>query len=215
MSRKFAISIETLSGAPAQVSGELSDSDAAVLERYVKHAEELFATKPIRNGLPCELSISFNPEIRGGTMEAHLPDDDALAVVLHRLRPLILQREAASFINACAVLGKQLAEPNVRAVIRQKRDLFENSDRAQTWAFSANDVRVNAENVLQDWLNGLEYHTDEDRRGRIEQLLAGPEVLVRHALVSMLLNKIDAIEAIRALTRVVLGTLPAVRFNAD
>lgn len=215
MPRPICITVQVPPGHVAAIQSELTDGDADVLGRYVHHVGQLFATKAVRDGLPCDLSIKFVPALFGGSIEANLPDDDTLAIVLHRLRPLILQKESASFVNTCAVLGKHLADANVRAILREQRELFQNSDRAQTWALSSNDVRVNAENVLQDWLNGVEYHTDSERRMRIEQLLQGSEVLVRHALVSMLLNKIDAIEAIGALARVVVGTLQTVRFEPD
>jgi hypothetical protein len=211
MTRTFCVTVETATES-ACAEGEFTEQDLAVLERYLAQVEQLVAIRSVREGLPCDLSMSFDIQKLGGSFTAQLPDDDTLATVLHRLRPLILQREAASFVNACAVLGRHVKERSVRTILREKRDLFENSDRAQTWTVSANNVRINAENVLQDWLNGVEYHTDEERRARIEELMRGPEILVRHSLVSMLLNKIDAIRAIATLISVLLNLEPAVRF---
>jgi hypothetical protein len=211
MTRKFCVTLETPTGL-GRAEGEFAPGDVEILERYLAQVDQLLAVKGVREGLPCNLSMSFDMQKLGGNLTAHLPDDDTLAAVLHRLRSLILQRETASFVNTCAVLGRNITDTSVRTILREKRELFENSDRAQTWVVKSNEVRINAENVLQDWLNGVEYHTDEERRARIEELMRGPEVLVRHALVSMLLNKIDAIRAVDTLVRVLLKLETAVRF---
>src|SRR5258708_6224732 len=138
MPRSFCVTLETPTGS-ARAEGEFTEPDVAILERYLAQVEQLVAIKSVREGLPCDLSMSFDIQKLGGSFTAHLPDDDTLAAVLHRLRPLILQREAGSFVNACAVLGRQIKDSAVRTVLREKRDLFENSDRAQTWALSANN----------------------------------------------------------------------------
>ncbi|MGZ5457062.1 MAG: hypothetical protein ACXWN1_10405 [Thermoanaerobaculia bacterium] len=211
MERSYCVNIENAEGLH-RAEGAICGEDLAVLDRYLAQVEQLLAVNGVREGLPCNFSMSLNIQTLDGELQAHLPDDDTLAAVLHRLRPLILQREAASFVNTCAAIGRNVPDATIRTVLREKRGLFENSDRSQTWAFSADNVRVNAESVLQDWLNGMEYHTDAERRARIEQLLAGAEVGVRYSLVAMLLNKINSIRAIDALARVLLGHSPEERF---
>lgn len=66
-------------------------------------------------------------------------------------------------------------------------------------------VVVNSERVLYDWLNSHEYHRDPDKRDSIDKLFQRiPGDLMRVLLITMLVDKMEAISSIASFIRVLL-----------
>ena len=77
------------------VSGDFTDADVATVEQYVAGMTRLRDTAFLRRGLPGITRIKLTDN--GLTLECAPYKDSELHALLHVLRPLILERERASF----------------------------------------------------------------------------------------------------------------------
>jgi len=70
----------------------------------------------------------------------------------------------------------------------------------------SNDVVLNSERVLYDWLNSFEYHRDKEKKKFIESLHAMFPLNATKALfIGLLSDKTQAIYSVARLIRVVVG----------
>lgn len=91
-------------------------------------------------------------------------------------------------------------------MVDEQRDVFGGNRTQLTFKISSNDVILNSEKVLYDWLNSYEYHRDKEKRKFIDSLheifpLEGSKVL----FIGLLSDKTKAIYNIAVLVRVVVG----------
>ena len=186
------------------VAGEFSDGEHSTLQLYLKQHDELVQSKPLREGAPCSISLKWNQET-GLRVTTSLPDDDTLSILLHKLRPFILKKEPASFAAVSSIIGRGVKNSYVRQLLREQRELFDGRRSQQQMQIVSNDVLVNSEKVLSDWLNSHEYHRDPDKREAIDALFERmPGDLMRGIFVSMLLDKVEAIRNVASLVTVLL-----------
>ena len=97
-------------------------------------------------------------------MTADLPDDDTLAILLHRLRPFLLADEPASFTRVSSRLGRLITEPYIRQLLRHNRRVYEGRVAQEMLRVESDDMVLNSERALFDWLNSHEYHHDAIKR---------------------------------------------------
>jgi hypothetical protein len=155
--------------AKVSIAGILSDNDLRLLELYLEDADRLLRNRTAREGVPASLEI----KVKAGQVvrvASEYPDADQLDALLHRLRPFVLQNEPASFDNACGAIVRCLPHPYIRGYVRELRRQYNGTDGQQVVSITSNDVVINCERTLQDWLNGFEYHRDLDKRERIQSL---------------------------------------------
>jgi hypothetical protein len=199
--------------ADAEIRGEFSDDEHAVLTAYLQQYDELVQSKPMQLGFPCH----FEVRVANGEMyvTSQLPSSDDLAILLHRLRPFILDEEPASFNRVSGILGKHNPHPHVRHLLGEQRRLYDGRDMQQQITIRLNDIVVNSERVLRDWLNSSEYHRDPDKRRAVENLLQGmPNDLFRGILVSLLVDKLKAIQSVASLVALMLGKIQELDFTS-
>src|ERR1700680_4609875 len=92
---------------PEQLSAEFPDDENRILMDYLRYCDELRDSKLIREGFSCNLKLngSLGQQVQ---VETALPAKDALSALLHRLRPLILQKEKSNFNRAAAILKRRV-----------------------------------------------------------------------------------------------------------
>jgi len=196
-------------GGCAVVAGELSDDDAVTLARFLDQYEALIESKPVRDGVDCEMTIS----VRDGkaTVEAKLPTRDELDILFQRLRLFILQKERISFVNVCSILRQQFTDLRLSELIKDQHAAFHNHPDHLESVLVVNNATIDREKMLMDWIYGYQFHGEDERRDRLR--LMGIDVespLIRQKLVSLLLNKQAALTNIAAVVAVVMGRSPAV-----
>ena len=186
------------------LKGGFQEDEWNLLNEFLEYAEDLLKTKYVRDGMPAAMNINLGQN--SGTVSTKLPNWDDVIVFLHKFRPIGLQSESTNFYKICNILTKELAHPHFRNLIDQQRELY-SGKRAQTaFTILSNDVVLNSEKVLYDWLNSFEYHRDKEKRQFIESLhqmipLDASKVL----FLSLLADKTVAINNIAALINVILG----------
>lgn len=214
MSRAFHLTLKCEGHNDLVVEGEFNDHEYEMLLQYLDQHEQLVSSKPLREGFPCELSLKWDQE-SGLRVDANLPDNDTLSILLHRLRPFILKKEPASFVSVTAVLGRRLDNPYLRQLLKKQHMLFDGRQFQQMMQIVSNDVIVNSDQMLSDWLNSHEYHRDLDKRQAVDDLFARtPGELSRAILISMVVDKVKAVRHIASLVAVVLGQSNELNFKA-
>ena len=164
-------------------------------------------------GIPCHISLSsqIGEELR---VQVDIPDNDDLSILLHRLRPFILDDEPASFVKVASIIGRRVSTPYVRQLLREQRALYDGRRFLRTIQIASNETILNSDRVLRGWLNSHEYHRDPDKREAIDELFAAtPGKLLQGILVNMLVEKVRAIHNVAALVALLLGRQPKLTFT--
>jgi hypothetical protein len=189
---------------------DLTEEEIKTLEAYLQYVAELSAIEIVRQGVPCGLTVHMNE--KGMSWKAQNPDDRDVCHMLHRLRPLILTSEHASYARVSGILGKKITDAQLRAFLKSQRALYDgrttHSIMQITSAAGADQVRINSEEILQTWLNSSEYHRDQDKKEELERfhkLL--PVAATKPIFLILIWDKIQAIQHLARLIEVTLGKL--------
>jgi hypothetical protein len=210
MSRSFDFNWRISEDPPVRVSGELTDGERRMLQLYLEKYAKLVSS-PVLADLTCSEAIK---RWHGFSALAHvdLPEDDTMAVLLHRLRPFILSKESASFYNVRAMLGRRISCPEVREWLKGELATFKGLNL--TLGLKRGHESVQLDSELSDWLNSHEYHSDDDKAAATKDLKrAFPESLVDGLFVSLLVAKIQAIRSVAALSSMILDRGEESRFQ--
>ena len=191
----------------------LSDDEVSALESFVSAHRRLSTSKPGREGIPWNVNVSHKTG-EGTRVAAELPDEDTLSILLHRLRPFILKNEPGSYDKVMRIIGRHIAQQDVRNLLKNDRRLYDGRVAQSQLRLMSCGMVVNSENTLQDWLNSHEYHSDRDKRDAVAELLDGPlGELPRALLISMLLDKMCAINNAAGIVGLLLGLVGEYRFD--
>lgn len=198
----------------AEIRGEFSDEEHATLRAFLQQYEDLVQSRPFQERFPCHIEVEASQgELR---VSVELPSPDDLAILLHRLRPFILENEPASFARVSGLLKKHgRANPHVLQLLRDRQKLYNGQDMQQQIKIRVNDIILNSESMMREWLNSTEYHRDPDRRRAVEGLLQGlPNDLYRGVMVCLLVEKVKAIQSVASLAALMLGNVSELDFKS-
>ena len=135
-----------------------------------------------------------------------LPHWDDVIVFLHKLRPFVLQNEATNFYRVNNILAKTIEQPFLRSFIAEQRRIYSGQRMQEMVRISSNDVVLNSEKVLFDWLNAYEYHRDKDKKAFIDELhQMFPLDATKAILLHLLSEKARAIYNLTGFIRVLIG----------
>lgn len=209
MSQPFVITIKREDCLDRIIKGEFSDDEYHLLQDYLKQYELLAKSKPVREGLPSGFKLHYDRE-NGLQVDATLPDSDTVSILLHRLRPFILQNEPASFLKIVSMIGRHVDDEYIRKLLHKERERFDVRDLQHMIQIGISDgtkdIVINSEKILHDWLNSHEYHRDPDKRQAVDKLFAIlPGDLFPAILISMLVEKLQAIFNVAMVIAVLLG----------
>jgi hypothetical protein len=186
---------------PVRVSGELVDSEYSMLQLYFEKYAKLVSSPALAELTRSDAVVRWNGISALASVD--LPEDDTMAVLLHRLRPFILSREPASFDKVLAMLRRRISRPEVREWLKEERAAFDGGNLTLGLKRGADSVRL--DRALSDWLNSHEYHSDDDKTATVTDLRSAfPRSLVDGLFVSLLVAKIQAIRSVAALSSIVL-----------
>jgi hypothetical protein len=150
-----------------------NENEYCSIKQYIgsaKRLSEMISRKP--NLLKTHLSL------RGKVGEAikydvELPNIDDRSVLLHLMRPFVLQKESTFLPSICNILNKRIDDEIFREYINQKKNVFNIKKSTQPFYLTVNEDRmVNSDEMLQLWLNAYEYHRDEDKIKEIQEVIA-------------------------------------------
>lgn len=192
-------------GDTVAISGTFENEDWERLQEFGQYVDELLKTKLVQDGVPASLRMHWNHQL-GMTILTELPPWDDVTVFLHKFRPIGLKSESTYFYKICNILGKELQHPYIRGMLEKQREIYNGKRMHAKFQLRSNDVVLNSEKVLDDWLNSYEYHRNKEKRKFIDDLHAMFPLDASKVLFLILLTeKTIAVSGIAALNRVVLG----------
>jgi hypothetical protein len=172
----------------------VSDNDEALLRKYSAATREAISTAQQVGGLAVNLTLTVTV---GEPVQftATEPNSVQRAAILHRLRPLILTNEPASFNNVCAAVKRSSTDDFMKRHLRLIRDRYRGAVMRQQVAILRDEVALNSDTAFENWLNGFgEYHSYPDAAAKIHSendLL--PIEAKRPIFMLLLREKLDAI----------------------
>ena len=132
-----------------------------------------------------------------------LPDWNQVIVFLHKLRPLLLEDEKTNFYKIRNLLAKKLDNPHFRNLLTQYHQLYSGKKAQSEVQIKSNEIVLNSEDTLLDWLNSYEFHRNEDKRKFIESLHQMlPLDVSKVIFLRLLLDKAEAIHRLADFIRV-------------
>lgn len=156
-------------GDQVSLSGEFESGNWERLIEFAQYADELLRTKFVQDGMPASLNIRWD-ESSGMAVTAKLPPWDDVIVFLHKFRPIGLQSERTYYYNICNILTKEIADPHFRSMIDEQRDIYSGKRMRAQFQVQSDEVILNSEQVLYDWLNAYEYHRSKEKREFVDAL---------------------------------------------
>jgi len=193
----------------APVSGTLtfSDSDIATLRKYDEFCERLSRAAIFVTGFPYVKTITMEKD-KGITIAVSEFKESEVSEFLHLARPLFLDREPASFKTTLDVYRRAFKRTEYDSQVKYLYNLYIKGDYGSYVQFSTAGLGVFSDKMTQIWLNGGEYHQDEDKIQlvrKVESMLS--EHSARGLFIAQLSGRVKAIDKLHSM---VVGTLRAV-----
>lgn len=193
------------------VNATFQASEIDVLRRYVEFVDRVRETRLLRRGMPSISNMSWKPE-EGMKWSCPSYENGELHELLHVLRPLILSKEATSFERICGMFGKRFISDKFRGHLKLQRTIFEDGELKLYMQISLNDQPLLADSTLKLWLNGEQYHTDEEKAvtwKKIEEALTIENT--RALVITQLQAKVKALFNLQYIATLVLEKADAQR----
>lgn len=191
------------------ISATFDASEIDVLRRYVEFVDRVRVTKLLQRGMPAITNMSWRTDEE---MKWICPpyENSELHELLHVLRPLILAKEATSFERIAGLLGKKFDSEKFRGHLKLQRTVFEDGELKLYMQISLNDQPLLADSTLKLWLNGEQYHTDEEKAATWKEIEDALTIENARALViTQLQAKVKALFNVQYIARLVLGKVDA------
>jgi hypothetical protein len=138
----------------------LGDADEPVLRQFLNEALALQDALRRQGGFAASYHFSWSVE-KGVEINGTEPTDDQRAVVLHRLRPFLLEGEACYFHSVRGIVARSTDTPFLHDWLRQTKARFMGKLLERKVIISVGDLVLTSERALNQWLYGFEYHRDE------------------------------------------------------
>jgi hypothetical protein len=195
------------------IAFDLTREDAKAFKSFLEAYNLLSNSKPGKERALIKLELNHNIG-KATEVIADFPDDDSLAILLHRLRPFILTKEPGSFDKVMGILGRKITQQNVRNLLKRNRMLYDGRQAQSQLLLKSDDTVINSEPTLLDWLNSHEYHHDEGKRRKIAKLLDDPmNRLTKSLWIWLLLDKKLAIQNAAGLIELSMGLVGEFHFD--
>ena len=182
------------------ITGNFSDTDLILLERYTAGIDRIHKTSLLMRGLPSIKSMKWS--VSEGMVFSCAPyNDSELFELLHVLRHVVLVKEKASFENTLTLLENRFNNHVFGAQAEALRHLFKNGQYNSYMQITVGGQPLFDNSLLNMWLNGTQYHTDEDKAAAWSELEATLNTENARALVMTQIH--DRVTALFELERLV------------
>jgi hypothetical protein len=184
--------IDEDSGLEEEIELSFDKTEIEKLELFMVNFERFQSARFIENGIPIIKHITWKTE-EGLSFELTEFEYREVYELLHLARPIFLKSEPASFDKTCSIFGKKGKGTALAAHLKSIRRLYEKGEYQPYFQISINDYPLFHENTIMVWLNGMEYHQDEEKREKIKEIESAlTKDLARMIFVSQLSGRIKA-----------------------
>ncbi|MFA6162880.1 MAG: hypothetical protein WC685_05580 [Methylobacter sp.] len=202
------------SGEAFEHIAEFTGDEWRQLHDFLMQVADLKSTQFVVKGNGIQLYFDWK-EGSEPLLRVKTPSDDEVGAFLHRLRPLILQREPASFNKVSALLKRRLGANIIKPFMRELLEIYEGKRMQGQIEIQSKGSIMNSEKMLVAWLNAYEYHRDRDKQELLEthnHIMLTPE-WSRGMFLTLLIEKTNAISYLGTLVEHVLGKRDAFWVN--
>jgi hypothetical protein len=195
---------DPISGDTSELIIEFTKKEWGRLQSYINAVHELHATRFVQNSSGVNLNFKFDKDV-GITWSVKMPPEDDLFAFLHRIRPLILEKEPYNFQKIRKMIERKL-QKSIPPILPFLLDLFTGKSMQRQVVMISNDHIINSEKMLFTWLNAHEYHRDQDKQEFLEELHKNmPLEWSRGIFVNLLIDKAKAIFQMADFIKLILG----------
>ncbi|MHB1350288.1 MAG: hypothetical protein ACYCYR_10495 [Desulfobulbaceae bacterium] len=192
------------SGDSTELIIEFTEKEWWQLQSYLKAVVELHATRFVKNSSGVKLNFKWDKDV-GITWSVKMPPEDDLFAFLHRIRPLILEKEPYNFQKIRKMIERKI-QKSIPPILPSLLDLFTGKSMQRQVVMISNDHIINSEKILFTWLNAHEYHRDQDKQKLLEELhKIMPIEWSRGVFVNLLIDKAKAIFQLADFVKLILG----------
>lgn len=199
-------------GKPASGQLVLTDNDVEKLRKYDEICERLSRAAIFASGFPTLQTIGMTAS-QGLTVTVSDFKDSEVSEFLHLARPLMLDKETTSFKKVLAIYRRGLGESELGIHVKYLSNLYLKGDYSKYLRLSAAGMAVFSDEMTRIWLNGGEYHHDEEKILAVQRVEAAisPEA-ARGLFVAQLSGRVKAIDRLHTM---VVNTLEVIRRKTD
>jgi len=191
------------------VSAIFDDFEIDLIRRFSAFVDRVRETELLRRGMPAITNIAWKA---GEEMKWTCPPykNGELHELLHVLRPLILSREGTSFERITGMLGKKFDSEKFRGHLKLQRTIFEDGELKLYMQISLNDQPLLDDATLKLWLNGEQYHTDDEKAATWKEIEKALTIENTRALViTQLQAKVKALFNVQYIVNLILEKVDA------
>lgn len=150
-----------------KLSGEISDKNHNRLLKFLSYAEDLEKTKFTKSKITFQVSIGTSSDV---PFSRNIPSDEVISDFLIKIRPFILKNEQTYFYSICNIISKSFHDDLLNLIMKDIREYYSDKQFQNMIKFESNNVILNSEDTLNDWLNAYVYHKDENKKQRLDSL---------------------------------------------
>lgn len=188
----------------ATISGDFAPEDIVLLRRFTIAMERVRGTALLKRGLPAITNMKWSGTSMEFSCEPYT--DSELFELLHVLRHVILSQETASFEKIIVLLGRRFKSREFGDHIKALLNLFENGELSSYMQISVGGQPLFDSSLLRMWLNGAQYHTDEEKAAAWAKLEGSLETENARALVmNQLHSRVKALFLLEHVVNLVLS----------
>lgn len=204
-SKEVSLNLETENSTEVEkVNGTFVESEINLLRRFIGFVDRVRETKLLQNGIPAITNKNWHPDT-GMIWTCQSYENNELYELLHVLRPLILSKEATSYERIAGLFGKKFKSENFRAYLKRQRTIYEDGELILYMQIRLNDQPLLAGSTLKLWLNGEQYHSDQEKADawkKIERMLTSENA--RALIINQLQAKVKALFYLQYIAKLIL-----------
>lgn len=191
------------SNSKTTIVGSFEEDEWDTLHAFMTCAESLWKIELLQSDASCNLNIQYN-EVTGLSTKTELPPEEQILVLLHRLRPFILQNEKTNFYKTVNLLARRYDDSHVRKFLKDLKGTYSGTRMQDLIRITSNNVLINCDKTLMNWLNAHEYHRDATLQKDLADLhKVMPLESTRAIFISMLFDKVKCIEVLWNIIQVI------------
>lgn len=179
--------------------------DLVALTGYVANCDRFATAKIFRDRFPSIEKILWTTE---NGLEINVSEFDYALVyeLLHLARPIFLRQEPSSFERVKAIFSRKGRGTAMVRHIKALQDVYDRGDYQPYFQLSVGGTPLFHDRTVNNWLNGAEYHQDQDKARIIQALEASlTSEVARGVFVAQLSGRIRATFMLAELSKMVVG----------
>jgi len=147
----------------ATISAEFETEDLDQLRKFFSLMSRVKETSLLARGFAGITNMKWADD--AGMVFTCAPyTNPELYELLHVLRPVMLEEESASFHKMLALLGRRFKDKTFAQHQKALRHIFEEGELSSYMQISVGGQKLLHNSILRLWLNGTQYHSDQEKQ---------------------------------------------------